>query len=393
MATRIRRLAPLLLLAGCAVGPDFEAPSPWSPSSWFRAAPAKPAPVASLPVAEPVDPDWWVAFNDPVLTGLMRRVRRLEPRRAGRGHSAGRIARATRGDRGRAVPHAERQRQLHAREAQQQRRHQRLFRRCGRRHRHRRSRRPGQQRPGRAHRRLPVHVQDPAVRPVPGRLRRELGARPVGPRAPGGGECGCEHRRVGGGAAADAGHQPGRARARLPCSCAARRSSCASRGRNLATARDSVYLTSQRAKGGLATDLDVANAAAQLELTAATIPQFEQSEAQQINAISLLLGAPPGALAAELNPDKPIPPVPPRVPVGIPSELGPAAAGHPPGGGAVARGDGRHRGGGGRFLPAHHAFPAPSRCRRRSSRTSRTCRAAPTGSGPASPSRSSRAGG
>ncbi len=55
--------------------------------------------------------------------------------------------------------------------------------------------------------------------------------------------------------------------------------------------------------------------------TAATIPQFEQQEEQLVNAISLLLGAPPGALAAELLPPKPVPPVPPRVPVGVPSDL------------------------------------------------------------------------
>ena len=91
--------------------------------------------------------------------------------------------------------------------------------------------------------------------------------------------------------------------------------------RNLASAQESARLSRERARGGLATDLDVANAQAQVESTAAGIPQLEQSEAQGINAISLLLGAPPGALAGELRPDAPIPPVPPRVPVGIPSEL------------------------------------------------------------------------
>ncbi len=90
---------------------------------------------------------------------------------------------------------------------------------------------------------------------------------------------------------------------------------------NLTTAEQSVRLTSERARGGLATDLDVANARAQLEATAANIPQLEQQEAQSINAIGLLLGMPPATLAAELLPPKPVPPVPPRVPVGLPSEL------------------------------------------------------------------------
>ena len=40
-----------------------------------------------------------------------------------------------------------------------------------------------------------------------------------------------------------------------------------------------------------------------------------------INALSLLLGQPPNALRAELAEPKPVPPVPPRVPVGLPSDL------------------------------------------------------------------------
>jgi len=69
------------------------------------------------------------------------------------------------------------------------------------------------------------------------------------------------------------------------------------------------------------TDLDVANAAAQLRTTAAQIPPLEQRESEFINAISLLLGLPPNALQDELVSAKPVPPVPPRVPVGLPSEL------------------------------------------------------------------------
>ena len=90
---------------------------------------------------------------------------------------------------------------------------------------------------------------------------------------------------------------------------------------NLVTAQQSVALTTARARGGLATDLDVANAQAQLEATAAGVPQLEQQEATQINAIGLLLGMAPAALLTELGPVQPVPPVPPRVPVGVPSEL------------------------------------------------------------------------
>jgi NodT family efflux transporter outer membrane factor (OMF) lipoprotein len=90
---------------------------------------------------------------------------------------------------------------------------------------------------------------------------------------------------------------------------------------NLRIFQQSLQLTQQRAAGGVTTDLDVANAAAQVRTTAAQIPPLEQQESELINAISLLLGQPPNALQAELAPARPIPPVPPRVPVGLPSEL------------------------------------------------------------------------
>jgi NodT family efflux transporter outer membrane factor (OMF) lipoprotein len=90
---------------------------------------------------------------------------------------------------------------------------------------------------------------------------------------------------------------------------------------NLKIAQQNLQLTQQRAAGGVTTDLDVANAAAQLRTTAAEIPRFVQQESEFINAISLLLGQPPNALQAELIRAKPVPPVPPRIPVGLPSEL------------------------------------------------------------------------
>ena len=90
---------------------------------------------------------------------------------------------------------------------------------------------------------------------------------------------------------------------------------------NLAISQQSLQLTQQRAAGGVTTDLDVANAAAQVRSTAAQIPPFEQRESELINAISLLLGQPPNTLQAELITPEPVPPVPPRVPVGVPSEL------------------------------------------------------------------------
>jgi NodT family efflux transporter outer membrane factor (OMF) lipoprotein len=90
---------------------------------------------------------------------------------------------------------------------------------------------------------------------------------------------------------------------------------------NLASANQSLDLTRQRASGGLTTDLDVANAEAQADTIAAQLPPLRQQESELINAISQLLGREPGALKAELADAKPIPPVPPKVPMGLPSEL------------------------------------------------------------------------
>jgi len=90
---------------------------------------------------------------------------------------------------------------------------------------------------------------------------------------------------------------------------------------NLRSSEESARLSEERSRGGLATDLDVANARAQVASTGATVPQLQQQEAQTINAIGLLLGMTPAALLTELSVPQPIPPVPPRVPVGLPSEL------------------------------------------------------------------------
>jgi NodT family efflux transporter outer membrane factor (OMF) lipoprotein len=90
---------------------------------------------------------------------------------------------------------------------------------------------------------------------------------------------------------------------------------------NVNTAAQGLKLTQERAAAGVTTDLDVANASAQLRTTAAQIPALQQQEHQLINALSFLLAKPPNALTAELATPRPVPPVPPRVPVGFPSEL------------------------------------------------------------------------
>jgi NodT family efflux transporter outer membrane factor (OMF) lipoprotein len=76
-----------------------------------------------------------------------------------------------------------------------------------------------------------------------------------------------------------------------------------------------------RQQKGLVTGLDTATAASQVESIRAQIPQLQQQEVQGINAISLLLAEPPLALSQELTTARAVPPVPPRVPIGVPSGL------------------------------------------------------------------------
>ncbi len=90
---------------------------------------------------------------------------------------------------------------------------------------------------------------------------------------------------------------------------------------NRDTQAQTLSLAKERQKTGLVTELDVTSAESQLDSTTAQIAQIEQRIEQQINAISLLLGSPPGTLNDELTRTAGIPVVPPRVPVGVPSEL------------------------------------------------------------------------
>jgi NodT family efflux transporter outer membrane factor (OMF) lipoprotein len=90
---------------------------------------------------------------------------------------------------------------------------------------------------------------------------------------------------------------------------------------NLKIEQDLLQLTRTRQEKGLTTGLDVENAAAQVEAVRAQIPGFEQQEAQQINALSLLLDLPPNGLRGELARGGAVPPTPARVPVGVPAEL------------------------------------------------------------------------
>ena len=90
---------------------------------------------------------------------------------------------------------------------------------------------------------------------------------------------------------------------------------------NLDVARHSLQLSRLRLADGVATDLDVAEAAAQVAAIESRLPALEQRQSQLINALSLLMGEPPQALHAELSTDAPVPQTPRQVAIGLPSQL------------------------------------------------------------------------
>ncbi len=90
---------------------------------------------------------------------------------------------------------------------------------------------------------------------------------------------------------------------------------------NLAAQQETVKITEERARVGLASDLDVSQAAALLAATRSQLPSLEALEKQFVHRLSLLVGQAPGVLVTELNAAAPIPPVPVEVPAGLPSDL------------------------------------------------------------------------
>jgi NodT family efflux transporter outer membrane factor (OMF) lipoprotein len=91
--------------------------------------------------------------------------------------------------------------------------------------------------------------------------------------------------------------------------------------RNIELQQDSLNLTRVRADAGLGTQFDVERQAAQLDSTRAIIPALEAAQIQTIHRLGVLLGEEPGALLEELTQVKPLPTVPPSVPVGLPGDL------------------------------------------------------------------------
>jgi NodT family efflux transporter outer membrane factor (OMF) lipoprotein len=90
---------------------------------------------------------------------------------------------------------------------------------------------------------------------------------------------------------------------------------------NLKAQQDTLELTGVRFQAGLASDLEVAQAEAQVNTTAAQIPALESLLKQAAYSLDVLLGLQAGALWGELSKETAIPSLPPEVLVGLPSEL------------------------------------------------------------------------
>lgn len=91
--------------------------------------------------------------------------------------------------------------------------------------------------------------------------------------------------------------------------------------KSLATERGVLALTQQRWDAGLTAYIDVANARGELDSTAAQLPPAEREITFDVNQLGELMNLEPGALSTELAQSKPVPPVPPSVPIGLPAEL------------------------------------------------------------------------
>ncbi len=90
---------------------------------------------------------------------------------------------------------------------------------------------------------------------------------------------------------------------------------------NLSLQARTLALTKDRFQAGLASELDIARAEAQVGSTHAQLSPLEESEQRAVHRLGVLLGRRPAELEAQLTTAAPIPSAPPRVPVGLPSDL------------------------------------------------------------------------
>lgn len=90
---------------------------------------------------------------------------------------------------------------------------------------------------------------------------------------------------------------------------------------NLYLQEETLKLTQDQFKAGLATEVDTARAEAQAENTLSQIPLLEENIQSAIHRLAVLTGKQPEELETELQPSAPIPSAIPTIPVDLPSNL------------------------------------------------------------------------
>lgn len=90
---------------------------------------------------------------------------------------------------------------------------------------------------------------------------------------------------------------------------------------NLKVAERTLELAESRERNGVATRFETSSARAQLATVKALLPELGQRRNAQMNALALLMGEQPRALDAQLHNAMPLPSLPSRIPLGVPSEL------------------------------------------------------------------------
>ncbi len=306
-------LLTVFLVPACTMGPNFSSVVPDLPASWTGRTPPATTLARSRPVPEPVDPQWWSVFGDPTLTALAGRVAaenldvqvaaiRLAESRAQRGVAASSLFPSVTGN------------ASYTREQQSKNGVSSLF----------GGGSAATQSNGLGGRTAGVPSQGAGRGTEPfdlfqygadaaweldlwGRVRRSVESADAAVT-----QSAETQRDVLVSMVAEL--------ARAYVNLRGVQDSLRITRENLGTTRETAQLSRIRSQGGLATDLDVASADAQVAQTESEIPPLEQQEAAMINAIGFLLGQAPGTMA-ELRVAQPPPLALVRVPVGLPSEL------------------------------------------------------------------------
>ncbi|MBL6456002.1 efflux transporter outer membrane subunit [Belnapia sp. T6] len=305
----MRRAVPLLALlaAGCTVGPNFLRPTPRTPEGWTRASLDAPAYARSRAVAAEIDRSWWTSFRDPTLTWLVTSAESGNPDIE---EASARIA-ETREQRSIALAGFWPTLDAQASDTRL-----------------------------RISRNSPFAALAGGSPSAGGQPNPTQGAAiPTGPKPTlsiyqAGFDAAWEldifgrTRRGVEAAGADLlSAERLLDNARLSLRAEAARAYLELRGlqarrevalQSVRLQRDTLGLTRSRAQSGFATEVDVANAEAQLASTEATLPQLEAQVTQAMNRLARLLGQDPGALSDRLTARAPQPPVPEVVAIGLP---------------------------------------------------------------------------